>query len=243
MCWWKRTSEQQQTMREQLRKVRVHLRTCVRVLDFSVYTLWRTGLLCVRTQCCFRYKSEKILLCAHKDWTNDKVIKFIQEVDMRPVLWTLQTRITNNKKHDANKDLSEEFSHDWLWGSTFKSSKTYSVYSSGLLNTGLTQQLGFAALLFFGKVHSTTQAASQSTTSSCPSILATYYITEGTLCLPFVRAYFTTSAALFAYKSCALLACGYVINKGCSSCTRTDKVLHKKCVTIVHNTPFGGTAP
>ena len=160
---------------------------------------------------------------------------------MRPVLWNTTNKVKITKKHDANKYSGKEFSYDWHSDSGDLILNLLKHFQSIPL-VFLTQQLGFAVLFFFGKVHSTTHAAPESTTYSCPSIFGTNYITEGTLCLTFVRAHFTTSAALFAYKSCAILACGYVFNKGCLFGTRTDKVLHKKCVTIVQTTPFGRTA-
>ena len=46
-------------------------------------------------------------------WTNDKVFKFIQAVDIHPALWNTINK-DYNKKHDAKKDLGEEFSYDWL---------------------------------------------------------------------------------------------------------------------------------
>lgn len=48
------------------------------------------------------------------DWTNAKIVKFIQAVETRPVLWdtTNKDYKDKNKKHDATKELGENFSCD-----------------------------------------------------------------------------------------------------------------------------------
>ena len=54
-------------------------------------------------------------VCARtKEWTNDKIIKFIQAVEARPVLWDTSCNEYKNKniKHDATTDLGKEFCCD-----------------------------------------------------------------------------------------------------------------------------------
>lgn len=48
------------------------------------------------------------------DWTNEKIIKFIQDIETYPLLWdTSHNDYKNrNKKHDAIQELAERFNCD-----------------------------------------------------------------------------------------------------------------------------------
>lgn len=48
------------------------------------------------------------------DWTNDKIIKFIQAIETYPVLWdsSHSDYKNKNKKHDATQELAQNFNCD-----------------------------------------------------------------------------------------------------------------------------------
>ena len=48
------------------------------------------------------------------EWTNDKIINFIKEIEIRPVLWDSShvDYKRRNKKHDANQELAEKLHCD-----------------------------------------------------------------------------------------------------------------------------------
>ena len=48
------------------------------------------------------------------EWTSEKIINFIKEIEIRPVLWDSSNGDykSRNKKHDANQELAERFDCD-----------------------------------------------------------------------------------------------------------------------------------
>lgn len=48
------------------------------------------------------------------DWTNDKIINFIQAIETYPVLWdsSHSDYKNKNKKHDATQELAQSFNCD-----------------------------------------------------------------------------------------------------------------------------------
>ena len=93
-----RTSEQQQTVREQLSKVRAQQRTCMRELSFQCVHCDSHDYL-VRALSLASATGAKTSECVRTmDWTNDKMVKFIQAVQTHPVFWE-----TTNKDFKDNK--------------------------------------------------------------------------------------------------------------------------------------------
>ena len=69
------------------------------------------------------------------EWANDKIVKFIQPVETRPVLWDTANSDykDKNKKHDATKELAE----NWTFVHTqFSTSAARTVRVRKLLTFG-----------------------------------------------------------------------------------------------------------
>ena len=87
ICRSKWTSEQQQILHKHLRKLHIYLRTCVCTQLLSIYTLMHRITLCTHSVLLPLQERKHLYVRAQWSEQNDRIIQFIQVVEMCPMLW------------------------------------------------------------------------------------------------------------------------------------------------------------